>query len=348
MPRATTSDTDCFNARSFDWPESATDLGWSVTPAPTRDISPASTLEVSIVCPAYNEEAGLLALTERVTRVLEAEQLTSYELLIVDDGSRDDTWETIATLARRYPHVRGLRLARNFGHQRALLAGLAHARGKAVVSMDADLQHPPESIPAMLAEWRNGTQVVLTRRRDAAVTSLFKRTTSRWFYGAFSTLCGVRLNAGTSDFRLLDASVVAEVLRFRNPDLFLRGTVQWLGFASTAIDFDVHPRFAGTTSYTFSRMLRFAAGSIVSFSNLPLQLAIWLALVTGGAAIAEVAYVLNQYAHGHTTPGWASLAALIALLFAVQFAVLGILGMYLGRVHEMLQNRPPYVVQTYT
>ncbi len=305
-------------------------------------------VELSIVCPAFNEQAGLPALAHRVLQVMESSDVRCFELIVVDDGSSDDSWHVISQLAQQDQHIRGIRLARNFGHQRALLAGLAHSRGRAVVSMDADLQHPPECIHEMVRAWRNGSLVVLTKRRDAVVTSAFKRWTSRVFYSAFSVLTGVPMYAGMSDFRLLDASVVARVLSFRNPDQFLRGTVQWLGFNSTTIEFDVARRFSGTTKYTLRRMTRMAAGSIVSFSSAPLKLGILMAMVTGVLAVGEVVYAIFEFIAGRTVPGWASLAALVALLFAVQFAVLGILGIYIGRAYQMLQNRPAFVVQAET
>jgi len=230
---------------------------------------------LSVVAPAFNEAANLDRFYEEVEAVLHGLQLP-WELILVDDGSRDATWEGIRALHARDPRVRGIRFSRNFGHQYALLAGLSRARGDAVVSMDADLQHPPPVIAQLVEEWRKGSQIVHTVRRDPATVSMFKRVSSRLFYRTFSFLSGTHLDAGMADFRLLDRQVVRSLLDFPEEGLFLRGLVHSVGFPSASVPFECRPRFAGSTSYTLNKMLRFAWTGVTSFSLVPLRLSIIL------------------------------------------------------------------------
>jgi len=300
-------------------------------------------IEVSIVIPAFNEAESLTALIDGLDAAV-SELGTPCEIVIVDDGSSDGTWKLLHDASLLNPRVVGLSLSRNFGHQGALLAGLSRARGRAIISMDADLQHPPAIVPRLVREWRNGARVVRTIRRDEGIASPFKRLTSRQFYGAFSFLTGIPMAAGMSDFRLLDRSVLDELLRLKNRDLFLRGSVEWLGYRTSTVEFDVAPRHAGTSKYTLSRMLRFATGAVISFSPKPLRLGIWLGLFTSFLAALQIGYSVVQYLRGRTVPGWASLTATISFLFGVLFIVLGIIGAYIARIHEILQNRPPFII----
>jgi dolichol-phosphate mannosyltransferase len=317
-------------------------IGARAVPAPL--VSPdARELGLSVVIPAYNEIGNLDALVESLVGVL-AQVGTSYEIVIVDDGSSDGTWNALRDASQRDPHVVGISLSRNFGHQGALLAGLTRARGRAVISMDADLQHPPGVIPKLLDAWRGGAQVVRTIRRDTGVASSFKRLSSRHFYRVFSFLTSIPMAEGMSDFRLLDRRVLDELLHLRNRDLFLRGSVEWLGYRTVTIEYDVAPRRAGVSKYPLGRMVRFAVGAVISFSAKPLRLGIWLGLWTSLLALAEIGYALVQYLRGQTVPGWASLTAVISFLFGVLFIVLGIIGAYIGRIHDILQNWPPFVI----
>ena len=320
------------------------------SPSPVTSTSaprPSARIDLSVVIPAFNEERNIAHLVERVLSVLR-EMGVTHELILVDDGSRDGTWRAIAREAQDNRSLRGVRLSRNFGHQRALLAGLNAARGRAIVSMDADLQHPPELVPELFDRWQDGYRVVLAARHDAAVASPFKRVTSNYFYRLFSALTDVRMSEGMSDFRLIDHTVRDELLQLRQGDVFLRGSVQWLGFDTTVVPFEAAPRYAGESKYTLRKMMRFASGAIVSFSTKPLKLGIWLGVMTGAFALLELLYVMVQFARGETVPGWASITALIALLFAVVFVVLGVIGIYLARIHELLQNRPAFIVQEST
>jgi dolichol-phosphate mannosyltransferase len=235
-------------------------------------------------------------------------------------------------------------LSRNFSHQNALIAGLHHARGQAVISMDSDLQHPPESIPALVAAWEQGYQVVTTRRHDVKVATGFKRASSRLFYRFFSFMTGVNVEQGASDFRLLDHLALQTLLRFAGSDRFLRGSIQWMGFSSTIISYEAGARFAGSSKYNLRKMLKFAGTAITSFSNRPLRFSIWLGLTVGLLALAELFYVLLMALSGETVPGWASTLGIISFLFAALFMVLGIMGVYIARIHTLLQNRPQFIV----
>jgi len=299
---------------------------------------------ISVVVPVFNEQDNVAQLVERLTNALDSLG-NSYEVLLIDDGSRDATWIRIADAAAHYhPRLRGLRLARQFGHQAALLAGLSRARGQAVVSMDGDLQHPPELIPELVKAWKQGAAVVETRRHYNAQTSRFKKLSSALFYQFFSLVSEIDMKEGRSDFRLIDRRVLDQVLAFQQSDIFLRGVVSWLDFPSTTIEFEAANRLHGDSKYTLQSMLRFARGGIVAFSTKPLRVGLALGLVTSALAFVELCYIMAQYVLGHTVPGWASTLGLLVFLFGVLFVILGVIGGYVGLIYIMLQHRPPYVI----
>lgn len=303
---------------------------------------------ISVVVPVFNEQDNVAPLIERLTHALDSLG-ESYEVLFIDDGSRDATWIRIADAAAQYhPPLRGLRLARQFGHQAALLAGLSRARGQAVVSMDGDLQHPPELIPELVKAWKQGAAVVETRRHYNAQTSRFKKLSSALFYRCLSLVSDIRMEEGRSDFRLTDRRVLDQVLAFQQSDIFLRGVVTWLDFPSTIIEFEAANRLHGDSKYTLRSMLRFARGGIQAFSTKPLRVGIALGLITSALAFVALCYILTQYALGHTVPGWASTLGLLVLLFGVLFVILGVIGSYVGLIYTMLQRRPPYIIHEET
>jgi dolichol-phosphate mannosyltransferase len=300
---------------------------------------------LSIVVPAFNEAGNLERFFEELSLVLREIQLP-WELVFVDDGSKDATWEGIRALNTRDPRVRGIRFSRNFGHQYALLAGLSRARGDAVVSLDADLQHPPRVIAQLVEEWRKGSLIVHTLRRDPASVSRFKRISSKLFYRTFSFLSGTHLSEGMADFRLLDRQVVRSLLEFPEEGLFLRGLVHWLGFTSSSVAFECQPRFAGRTSYTLSKMLRFAWTGVTSFSLVPLRLSILLGLFTSAFAFEQLLEALyRKVALDANVPGWTQLMVVMSLLFGVLFIMLGIVGEYVGRILIEVRRRPRFIVR---
>lgn len=303
----------------------------------------ASAPEVSVVAPMYNEETNIQPFVEAVARVLDAAGV-DYEIVLVDDGSRDGTWQAIANAALGRPRVRGLSLSRNFGHQGALFAGLHHARGRAIVTMDGDLQHPPPVILELLEAWRAGYKVVNTRRADSVDTGWFKRITSRGFYWVFSRLSGVQMEAGASDFRLLDRTALEALTSMSDADLFIRGLVSWLGFRTKTLDYRAQSRHSGVPKFTLKKMLRFSSGAMLSFSVVPLRLGIGIGFLTSALAFVELCYILIAYAQERTVPGWASLMTVMSLMFGILFILLGIIGTYLGKIYEILKNRPRFVI----
>lgn len=299
--------------------------------------------ELSVVAPLYDERENVEPLVAALSASL-GEAGIEYEIVLVDDGSKDGTWRTIAEIAARDPRVRGVALCRNFGHQGALLAGLNHARGRAVVTMDGDLQHPPDVVPELVRAWRQGYKVVNTRRTDSADTGAFKRLSSRAFYWLFSRLSGVEMEAGSSDFRLVDRAALGALLRMGDADLFIRGIVNWLGFESTTIPYRARSRHSGRPKYTLRRMFRLSAGAMLSFSALPLRLGIGVGFVTSFLAFLELCYILYAYSRGEVVPGWASVMTVMSFMFGILFVLLGVIGTYLGKIYEISKNRPRYVV----
>ena len=234
---------------------------------------------ISIVIPAYNEERNLDVLYANVREVLNAASGDNdWELVVVDDGSTDGTWDVLGALSAADVRVRGVRLSRNFGHQSALMAGLAAARGRAVIMMDADLQHPPSLLPQLVRKWREGFQIVHAVRRDPPNLSWFKRTTSRLYYRLFAFMSGVAIEPGSADFCLLDRQVVDEVLKFEEEGLFLRGLVHWVGYATASVPFECGERHAGTSKYNLSKMLTLGWHGVSSFSLVPLRIGIAIGL----------------------------------------------------------------------
>ncbi len=307
--------------------------------AEERRTAPAS---VVLVAPAFNEADALAAFCQAVRDALDG---LPWKLLIVDDGSTDGTQQVLADLARDDSRIAGLILSRNFGHQYALAAGLSRADGEVVVTLDADGQHPPAVLPHLLDRWRDGANVVHTRRRDVLKLPLFKRLTSRAYYRLFSFLCGVRLEPGMADFRLLDRRVVRQLNAMTSGQVFLRGMIAWMGYRSAVVDYDVAPRLAGRSKYTFRRMFSIAGTGIFSFSTVPLRLSILLGLVTAGLAFAELIYVLVAWIFFDTVRGWASTLVVVTFLFGLLFLILGLQGEYLLRIFQRSQQRPSFLIE---
>lgn len=300
---------------------------------------------ISVVVPAYNEEDNVAILFQRVAQV--CRDLGAFEVIFVDDGSRDDTVGRICALAKDNPEVRLIKLSRNFGHQMAIKAGLDHANGDCVVSMDADLQHPPALIPEMLAQWRKGYNIVQTRRaHDPSSVQVFKQWSSDAFYAIFRRISGLNVEDGCAEFRLLDRQVVLAIREFHEPDLFLRGLVSWIGFSSVHVDYCPDKRFAGETKYSMGRMVRLAKSGLTSFSVRPLHLATALGVLMSGCSFLYGLYVLYVSIWAQRSlPGWASIVASILLIGGVQLIVLGIIGEYLGRTFLQSKLRPPYLIE---
>jgi dolichol-phosphate mannosyltransferase len=303
---------------------------------------------ISIVVPAYNEERNLEVLYTRLREQLEALR-QHWELVVVDDGSADGTWDAITELSGRDARVRGVRLSRNFGHQNALLAGLAAARGRAVITMDADLQHPPEIVTQLVERWNDGYQIVHAIRRDPPSVSLFKRLTSAIYYRLFSYLSGVEIEPGAADFRLLDRQVLDEILKFKEEGMFLRGIVHWVGYSTTSVSFDCCERHAGTSGYSLRKMITLAWHGVSSFSLVPLRIAMALGLGASTLAFVGVGYaIIGKWLDNEAVPGWASTVAIVSFLFGLLFVFLAVLAEYIGRITVEVRGRPRFLVRETT
>jgi dolichol-phosphate mannosyltransferase len=288
----------------------------------------------------YNE-AGNVEVLHAAVR--ESMREWDYELVFVDDGSQDDTFSRVESLAGLDPHVRGLSFSRNFGHQQALAAGLAFAKGDAVVTMDGDMQHPPSLLPQLIEHWREGVPVVYTKRRDSGDASWLKRSTSALFYKCFSWLCGVPLSAGMADFRLLDRTVVNEITRLSCNQVFLRGMILWMGFDSAVVEYVPQRRHSGGTKYTLRKMIRLAMDGLLSFSTLPFLVALWAAAVTSFLSIAGLVCLLVAWVTGRAVPGWGYVMLALTVLFSVMFFVLAVQGQCICRLYDQA-HKPPYVI----
>jgi dolichol-phosphate mannosyltransferase len=272
--------------------------------------------------------------------------LGAAEIIYVDDGSNDDTLAALRAAATTDRSVRYLSFTRNFGQQAALRAGLRNARGRAVILMDADFEHPPELIPELVAAWREGAKIVATRRNDDGVAlSPMKRVSSRLYYRLLDVLADVRIEPGSSDYMLLDRAVVDIVNSFEEEDVFLRGLVRWLGFPIVTVPFSRGRRREGSTKYTLRRMIELAVSGIAAHSVRPLRFAIWLALGFAALGLVLVVYsVISFLFVERTVAGWTSIMAVLALLGAAQLFVLGIIGEYVGRTLREARKRPSYIV----
>lgn len=304
---------------------------------------------LSVVIPCFNEEPVLASTHDRLTRAVQAIEEFDYELIFVDDGSTDDTFRVLAEIQTRDPRTRVIRLARNFGHQIAVTAGLEAATGDAIVVIDADLQDPPELILEMVNLWRQGNHVVYGSRIARAGESRFKLMTAKAFYRLINRFSDTQMPVDTGDFRLMDRKVVDVLLSMPERGRFLRGMVSWIGFQQVPLPYNREARPAGTSKYPLLKMIQFAMDGIISFSVLPLRLAaltglitIWLALLGIIVAIIDRLFGLYDLRLGR---GWASLFVAVLFMGGVQLLTLGVMGEYLGRIYTEVKRRPLYAVR---
>ena len=298
---------------------------------------------LSVVAPMLNEEQ---IAEEFYARVCGALGELPFELIVVDDGSTDATPAILDRLASNDPRLRVVTLSRSFGHQTAITAGLDHARGEAVVMMDADLQDPPEVIPSLLERWRQGSDIVYAVRQTRAGESAFKLTTARWFYRLMSKLSNIELQQNAGDFRLLDRRALKALLSMRERNRYLRGMTVWVGFTQSAVPYERDARFAGETKYTLRKMVRFSLDAVSSFSHVPLQLATVLGFIISAVAFVMVPVIIVLKVTGDYLPGFSTITIAILLLGGVQLITLGILGEYVGRVYDEVKGRPLYFVRS--
>ena len=300
---------------------------------------------VSVVAPMLNEEGTARAFCERVRAALDG---LPWELVIVDDGSRDGTGRILERLAAQDRRVRVVYLSRNFGHQTAITAGLDHAGGEAVVMIDSDLQDPPELVPTMLEHWRAGSDVVYATRTDREGESKFKLKTADWFYRIMGSVSDVPLAANSGDFRLLDRRALDALLQMRERNRYLRGMTSWVGFTQTALPYHREARHAGKTKYPIRKMIRFALDAIASFSHAPLQLATLAGFVSAMLAFLAVPVAIVFRIFGEFVPGVTTTVVAVLLLGGIQLMAIGMIGEYVGRIYDEVKRRPLYVVRERT
>jgi len=312
-----------------------------------KKMSQKSKTMISIIIPVYQEQDVI----EKCMTTIENEVILKlpdmkFEVLFVNDGSTDQTQTILQVLAQKKPLVRAIHFSRNFGHQAALLAGYQFCRGDCAVTIDSDLQDPPSVIIEMIQKWQDGYQIVYARRAERQGESIFKKISAMAFYRILQTLSPTRIPIDSGDFRLIDAEVIQQIRNLKERTIFLRAMIAWFGYPSTEITYVRHPRFAGETKYSLSKMLSLALSGICSFSGKPLVIATYLGFFAIFACLFASGYVFySKWILKNTISGWASLAILLTFFNGIQFLVIGIIGQYIGKIYEEIKERPSYIVQ---
>lgn len=298
--------------------------------------------ELSIIVPACNEASGILTFLDRLHAVLSSCS-AAFEVLVIDDGSRDQTWPIISDAASRFEWLRGLRFTRNFGKEAAILAGLRHARGKAVVVMDADGQHPPELLPILLDTWRSGAAHIVAARKKSVAVPPMTRFNTYTFNRLMHALTGLDLE-NASDYRLLDRVVVDTLLAFPEKVRFFRGMTVWTGFTTRQVEFEVAPRIAGTSQWSVGQLTRLAIVAITAYSAKPLSMIFWLGVFGMAAAALLLLQALYSWVSGAAVSGWSSLTVVILFFGSANLLGVGVLGAYLAQIFDEIKRRPEYIL----
>ena len=300
---------------------------------------------VSIIIPAFNEAENIPVICSEIISIFEG--LTyNYEIILVADGCTDNTLDVINELVTSNKHILYIEFSRNFGHQLALKAGLDHTSGDCAISLDCDMQHPPELIPTLLSKWEEGYEVVYTIRKEDKNLPLLKRITSKLFYKTLNSLSNVELETGSADFRLIDKKVVINIRNFLETEPFLRGLFKWIGFRQYAIEYEPTPRFSGKSKYNVKKMVGFALQGVTSFSVKPLYGAIYLGFTFSLLSIIYIPYVLHAIYTGKQVSGWASTIMTIVFFGGLQLIILGIIGIYIGKMFIQSKHRPNYIIRS--
>jgi len=300
---------------------------------------------LSIVVPVFNETQVVDACYDRLTKVAGSLPEFSHEIIFVDDGSTDDTYERLQAIAARDDRVRALKFSRNFGHQIAITAGIDHARGDCIVVIDADLQDPPEVIPEMIDKWREGFDIVYGVRERRDGEGPLKLLTASAFYRLLNSLTNMEIPVDVGDFRLMSRRAAQQLGAMRERDRFVRGLTSWIGFRQTGVKYVRDRRLAGETKFPYRKMLKFALDGITSFSTAPLKLATWLGYAASFLAFLYLLSVFVQKWLGNTVHGWATIMVALLFLGGVQLICFGIMGEYIGRMFNELKQRPLYVIE---
>ena len=302
-------------------------------------------VRISVVAPLYNEQENIDALFRRLLAVLEALN-TSYEVICVNDGSRDNTLKNLVEYHQRYPQIKVVNLSRNFGKDIAMSAGIDYSQGMAVIPIDADLQDPPELIAEMIEKWQQGYDVVYASRRVRIGESWFKRFSAEGFYQVINKLSRVSIPPNTGDFRLIDRRVVESIKKMPERQRFMKGIFAWVGYKQTSILFDREPRYQGQTKWNYWKLWNFAIDGITSFSFLPLKVWTYVGLIIALVSLVYASFlILRTIIFGIDVPGYASLMVAVLFLGGIQLLTLGIIGEYIGRVYEEVKGRPIYLVR---
>ncbi|MFN0189381.1 MAG: glycosyltransferase family 2 protein [Bacteroidia bacterium] len=301
--------------------------------------------KISVIIPAFNEATNIRLLYDEILVALSAKEEHDFEFIFIDDGSTDGTLSVIKNLSSRDERIFYIELSRNFGHQYAIKAGLDIASGDAIITMDCDLQHPPEVINKLLEKWNEGFDIVYTRRKDDLKISWFKRITSAIFYRFLNWASDLNLEKGTADFRLINRNVINAFKGFKENELFLRGLVKWAGFRQTAVDYKANQRHSGKSKYSFKKMLSFAFRGITAFSIRPLKLVAYVGLLMFIVSLILIPYALISYFVGQAVPGWTSLIISIIFFGSLQLFMLGIIGLYLSKIAIQSKQRPQYLIR---
>ena len=302
--------------------------------------------KISVVVPVFNEIEVIDACHERLTAVMAGIDGYTYELIFIDDGSTDRTYERLLEIKAGDPHLKIVKFSRNFGHQVAVTAGVDEADGDAIVVIDADLQDPPEVIPGMVAKWQEGFDVVYGVRKRRVGEGRMKRWTAAVFYRLLRVFTNIEIPVDVGDFRLISARAADYLRQLRENDRFVRGLVSWVGFRQVGLPYERDSRLAGETKYPLRKMMKFALDGITSFSNMPLKLASWLGYLTSFLAFAYLVSVFVQRAMGQTVEGWATIMVAMLFLGGVQLICIGIIGEYIGRIFNETKSRPLYVIES--
>lgn len=301
-------------------------------------------LSVSIVVPLMNEEGNIIKLVKRLRSTLIG--IEQYEIIFVDDGSTDNSLEVIKGIRKYDRRVKFLSFSRNFGHQNALKAGLEASVGDCVISMDGDLQHPPELIIDMISKWEEGFDIVYTIRKDRKQTSWLKRKTSQLFYSLLNKISDIQIDQGAADFRLLDRNIVDFVSAFQENPIFYRGIIRWMGFRQYALPYCPEQRDWGETKYSLKKMIKFAVLGITSFSVKPLQISTVIGIIIALFSFGYGIYaLLMKILTDATVPGWTSMLIIVSFIGGIQLIMLGILGVYLGKLFIESKRRPSYLIK---
>ena len=299
---------------------------------------------ISIVVPVFNEEDNIQHFYESICQNMEPLPY-EFELIFVDDGSKDRSREILRELEKKDSRIQSIFLAKNYGHQLALTCGLDHDEGDAVITMDGDMQHPPELLPVLLEQWENGYEVVQTIRKTTEGVSAMKKLTSYYYYKVLNKLSDVHIQEGGSDFRLMDRVVVKAFRRYREHARFIRGMIGDMGFKQTRIEFVAPKRFAGVSKFSPKKMLNFAIDGVLAYSIMPLRLGLYIGFLCAVVSILIICHVLvSKFIFDDAVAGWTTTMACILFFGGMQMMVLGIIGEYLGRVFEEVKKRPLYLI----